>query len=210
MRGATTKNRRMPNAFMRGIVMVSVSCVIIGGLMAMVIAAVGNAKTTTTEDQRTLPEIEDIQMVSAVLGYQETAEDEYVAEACSAEAEMLARLVWGEARGVKSETEQAAVIWCVLNRVDSDEFPNSIREVVLQPNQFVGYSEEYPLEDKFLKLAEDVIVRWISEVETGDNTGRVLPAEYLYFSGDGKNNHFRTELTGGDCWDWSLPSPYGS
>ena len=40
--------------------------------------------------------------------------------------------------------------------------------------------------------------------------GRVLPADYLWFSGDGKRNHFRNAYRGGDRWDWSLPSPYES
>lgn len=37
-----------------------------------------------------------------------------------ADLEALARMVWGEARGC-STTEQAAVVWCVLNRFDSDD-----------------------------------------------------------------------------------------
>lgn len=37
-----------------------------------------------------------------------------------AEVEMLARLIWGEARGVASDMEKEAVAWCVLNRVDAD------------------------------------------------------------------------------------------
>ena len=38
--------------------------------------------------------------------------------------------------------------------------------------------------------------------------GRVLPREYLFFTGDGEHNHFRTEWDGGQVWDWSLQSPY--
>ena len=38
--------------------------------------------------------------------------------------------------------------------------------------------------------------------------GRVLPADYLWFSGDSKRNHFRNAYKGGTVWDWSLPSPY--
>lgn len=38
--------------------------------------------------------------------------------------------------------------------------------------------------------------------------GRVLPKEYLYFSGDGIRNTFRTQYKGGTRWNWSLPSPY--
>ena len=45
-------------------------------------------------------------------------------------ATALARTVWGEARGC-STTEQAAVAWCVLNRVDSPEFPDDVLSVVL-------------------------------------------------------------------------------
>ena len=33
-----------------------------------------------------------------------------------AEVEMLARLIWGEARGIPSDMHKAAVVWCVLNR----------------------------------------------------------------------------------------------
>lgn len=58
--------------------------------------------------------------------------------------EMLAKLIWGEARGVESITEKAAVAWCVLNRVDAKGYPNSIEAVITQPHQFVGYDEDYP------------------------------------------------------------------
>ena len=33
---------------------------------------------------------------------------------------------------------------------------------------------------------------------------------YLWFTGDGKRNHFQNEYKGGEVWDWSLPSPYES
>ena len=39
---------------------------------------------------------------------------------------IIAQLIWGEARGVQSTTEQAAVAWCVLNRVDDPQFPDTI------------------------------------------------------------------------------------
>ena len=40
-----------------------------------------------------------------------------------AEVEMLARLIWGEARGIPSDMHKAAVVWCVLNRVDAEGWP---------------------------------------------------------------------------------------
>lgn len=50
---------------------------------------------------------------------------------------VLAKMLWGEARGIPSDTEKAACIWCVLNRVDNGM--GSIVEVVTAPYQFVGY-----------------------------------------------------------------------
>ena len=50
------------------------------------------------------------------------------------DAEVIAKVIWGEARGCDA-TQQAAVAWCILNRVDSADFPNSISEVVNQKYQ---------------------------------------------------------------------------
>lgn len=122
-----------------------------------------------------------------------------------ADVEMLAKLVWGEARGC-SVTEQAAVIWTVLNRVDSEDpvFPDTIQGVVTQPNQFHGYDPDYPVEPDKAELARDVLTRWLTGGE-----GRVLPKEYVFFHGDGLHNHFRIEYKhNGQYWDWSLDSPY--
>ena len=58
------------------------------------------------------------------------------------------------------------------------------------------------------ELALDVIERWLDEKDGETEVGRVLPREYLFFTGDGKHNHFRTEWDGGQVWDWSLQSPY--
>ena len=121
----------------------------------------------------------------------------------------LARTVWGEARGC-SATEQAAVAWCVLNRVDSSEFPDDVLSVVSQEGRFDGYDPSYPVEEHILALCEDVLARWELEKLGVGSVGRVLPADYLFFEGDGKHNHFRREYVGdGTTWDWSLESPYG-
>jgi hypothetical protein len=117
----------------------------------------------------------------------------------------LAKTVWGEARDC-STTEQAAVIWCILNRVDSSDpcFPDDIISVITQQDQFHGYDPEHPVELEIYILVEDVLNRWATE-----DVGRVLPKEYLYFHGDGKVNWFRIEYKHtGDYWDWSLESPY--
>lgn len=124
-------------------------------------------------------------------------------------ATALAKTVWGEDRG-GSVTEQAAVAWCVLNRVDSPEFPDDVLSVVSQKDQFDGYSPDYPVEEDILTLCEDVLARWELEKLGVGSVGRVLPADYLFFEGDGKHNYFRREYIGdGTTWGWSLASPYG-
>ena len=59
-------------------------------------------------------------------------------------------------------------------------------------------------------IAADVLIRWEREKREGGEVGRVLPAEYVFFTGDGEVNHFRTEYEGGMFWDWSLKNPYSS
>lgn len=119
----------------------------------------------------------------------------------------LAQTVWGEARGC-STTEQAAVIWCILNRADSLEFPNEPLMVVQQKNQFAGYDPNYPIEPEFVDLVNDVIGRWELEKTAVGSVGRVLPKEFTYFHGNGKENIFRDAYIGGNIWDWSLDSHY--
>lgn len=125
-----------------------------------------------------------------------------------ADIEYLAKLIYGEARGVRSTEQKAAVVWCVLNRVDSPLYPDSIEAVVTQKYQFSGYSESYPLTEEFMEIAEDVLVRWYQEKAGAIDVGRVLPKEYLYFVGDGVLNYFSNEWKSQDHYDWSLPSPY--
>ena len=107
------------------------------------------------------------------------------------EAQYIAKTVWGEARGC-TVAEQEQVIWCILNRVDSDiqYFPDDIISVVTQPNQFHGYSPDHPVTEEHYNLALDVLERWEAE-KRGEAVQRNLGKEYLYFHGDGKHNYFR-------------------
>lgn len=57
-------------------------------------------------------------------------------------------------------------------------------------------------------VVEDVLERWSAERSGAGDVGRVLPREFLYFSGDGVCNCFTTAYSGGDVWDWSLYNPY--
>lgn len=125
------------------------------------------------------------------------------------EVEMLAKTIWAEARGVPSTARQAAVAWCALNRLDAGTFGDTLAEVLSKPYQF-AYDPASPVTDEFLALADDVLYRWYLEKTGVEGVGRTLPEDYLFFEGDGLENHFRKEYEKtGDTWDWSLPDPYG-
>ena len=122
------------------------------------------------------------------------------------DAIMLAKLLYREAGVVKSKTEQACVVWTVLNRVDKNK--SSVAYEVTKPHQYAWY-EDTLVYDELLELAYDVLSRWYYEKETGESNGRVLPADYFFFYGDGRHNHFFQVWGQKDVtWDYSLPSPY--
>ena len=127
------------------------------------------------------------------------------------DVEMLAKLIWGEARGIPSTTEKAAVVWCVLNRVDSPKYADTVAEVVTQSHQFVGYKASNPTTEEFMEIARDVLIRWHSEKNGTSDVGRVLPKDYLYFTGDGVRNYFTAEWSSSAAeYGWTLPTPYGT
>ena len=135
---------------------------------------------------------------------EEELEDTYTPD--PKDVELIGRTIWGEAEGVRSKAERAAVAWCILNRVDA--WGKTIEEVVTAPMQFLGYRPEGECPQEHLDLAADVLTRWNTEKEGGEDVGRTLPADYLYFYGDGERNHFSVEWRSGIYWRWTLTSPY--
>lgn len=122
------------------------------------------------------------------------------------DVELIAKTVWGEARGL-STLEQSAVIWCILNRVDAGY--GTIVDVITAPNQFVGYNSSNPVTDEFAALAEDVLTRWQMEKLCIGDVGRTLPSDYLWFTGDNQHNYFRNAFSGNyDTWNWDCWNPY--
>lgn len=122
----------------------------------------------------------------------------------------MAKVMYREARGVGSITQIACVGWVACNRVDAGVFGDTITETLTAPDQF-AWIPDTPVEDWLVEIAEDVLQKWSIEKSTGECCGRVLPAEYLYFHGDGKANWFRIEYEhNNQYWDYSLPSPYES
>lgn len=174
-------------------------------LAASVFAAGGALKPVTATEK-------GIETRTVTRAYQTDATPEQAAAPPYTEetVTMCAKVVWAEARGIQSKAEQAAVIWCILNRYDAGIYGSSIEEVITAPHQF-AYSEESPATAELIELADDVLQRWWAEKTGETNVGRTLPEDYFFFEGDGAHNHYRTtyEKTG-ETWDWSYTDPYNA
>ena len=104
--------------------------------------------TTETENEVTF-EKKDITFVTLYNEQEETVEAEVVTEEVEEvlyenrwdiqltddEIDLLAKILWLEARG-ESEEGRQAVVEVVFNRMVSDEFPDALQEVLSQKSQF--------------------------------------------------------------------------
>lgn len=136
----------------------------------------------------------------------------FVAAVTDEEITLAAQTVWGEARGIYSQMEQAAVVWCALNRVD--EWGDSLGKIVTAPHQFAWSADNPTVDDYGRDLEElvlDVVARWEREHNGEWGVGRVLPHGYLWFGGANGRNWFRADFESFDhLWGWHLPNPYES
>lgn len=110
------------------------------------------------------------------------------------DVEAIARTLYGECRGAETVAEQEAVAWVILNRLDAG-YADTVLGVVSAPGQFAGYSPEHPLWPELVEVARRVLTLHHRE-QLGESVARVLPREYLWFSGDGEMNYFRCEYVG--------------
>ena len=158
-----------------------------------------------THEEHTSTVVIEIEEVSVVEESVEEPIKEYIPDTRDVEA--IAKTLYGECRGVPTEEEKAAVVWCILNRLDAG-YADTISEIVSAPHQFVGYDESNPVLEDLKYIAEDVLIRHYLEKSGVEDVGRVLPPDYLYFTGDGEHNYFRNDYNSTNYWDWSLDSSY--
>lgn len=99
------------------------------------------------------------------------------------EKELLARLVWAEARG-ESAVGQQAVAEVVLNRRAAGNFPNSIREVIFEGH---GTSRPQFSTAALLDQAEPTAAQY-EAVERALQGANILPMDVVYFSRGAEND----------------------
>lgn len=91
------------------------------------------------------------------------------------EAEYIAKVIYGTARN-HTASDQRAVVWCILNRVEHHSHPDTVAEVCQQPKQWMGYSDDNPVLTELYDLALAELKIW-----HGDGH-RPMSNEYIYLS----------------------------
>ena len=76
--------------------------------------------------------------------------------AMEAEADAIARAIGPMA----TKRMKQSMIWNILARVDSKSYPNSVQEVVEQPQQWMFYKSENPIRDDDRELAMEQLALW--------------------------------------------------
>jgi hypothetical protein len=103
------------------------------------------------------------------------------------EAQELARVLYGVRQN--STDDLRTYCWCVLNRVDSPDFPDTLADVIGQPKQWMRYDPDAPVLDDLFKIARSELDAW----HTG--TTRPCGVEFVFM------NWSPTEITLRDNWE---------
>jgi hypothetical protein len=107
-----------------------------------------------------------------------------------ADAVILAKMVWGEARGCAAD-EQRLVVWTVLQRVDADEWDDTVAEVVTAECQFKGYNENHPVDADIYEICATALTEWYNGMQPPTHETYAPTVPYYFFEGDGEHNYFR-------------------
>ena len=95
------------------------------------------------------------------------------------EAEYISKVVYGTAKN-HSVNDQKAVVWCILNRVESAGYPDTVQGVCEQPKQWMGYSEDNPVMESTYNMVLEILKTW------HNNGHRPMGKEFVFLSWSSK------------------------
>lgn len=89
--------------------------------------------------------------------------------------DVLARTLWGEARGEQQPNGMEAVASVILNRVRARRFPNNIRDVIFQRSQFSAWNQSDPNRPRMLRVNDrDPQFRQALEIAQRATAGKLV------------------------------------
>ena len=83
-------------------------------------------------------------------------EDQYLQRQIRMEADLIAKVIGT----MNTKQMKLSMLWNILMRVDSPYYPNTVEEVVNQPQQWMFYDEKNPIRDDDVKLAIEQLRLW--------------------------------------------------
>lgn len=123
-----------------------------------------NGKVDATEKLTAEYEAKIEQAVNAV--HEEYAAQRFTADEASRQAAMQMEAGWiaKVLYGIKDNNEKdlRTAVWCILNRVDSKWYPNSVEDVCCQSQQWMGFSADNPVLTDLKNLALEELEVWYS------------------------------------------------
>lgn len=90
------------------------------------------------------------------------------------QAQALAKVLYGVKDN--SEADLRTMCWCVFNRVDSPDYPDTLEEVIEQPSQWMRYAPSNPVIDNLYKIAEQELAAW------QDGKTRPITSDFVYMN----------------------------
>ena len=134
------------------------------------------AETVAETERPLLP----VEYISLTVETEPTAEPEPRIELTDEERDVIAAIVWLEARGECAEGQQA-VVEVILNRVAIAGFPDSVESVVRQTAPTLQFSVL-----PYIHTAEPTEAQHAA-IDAAVYGERILPANVVYFSGAAQN-----------------------
>jgi hypothetical protein len=140
--------------------------------------------------------LEDYKTEQAAQAEREAAYNPYNLQS-QQEAEELARMLYGIKDNDTDDLRTAC--WCVFNRVDNTAFPDTVQDVIAQPDQWMRYDPTNPVLQNLYKIAYEQLEAWHSD------THRIVAAEYVFMNWSKDDIVLRdnwAEGSGTHYWRW--------
>lgn len=124
------------------------------------------------------------------------------------EINMIAQTIYGHM--CESELEKQCVGECIINRVQSEGFPNTVYEVITQRRQFEKFKATYPITEQNLRIATMVYEGMEAEARGIEYIERLLPRGYVYYkmSADEQHHFYSKVFSFRDFEVWTVEGGY--
>lgn len=120
----------------------------------------------------------DYEAAQAAAAQEAIEKDPYTIQ-LNAEADLLAKVLYGVKDN--STDDLKTYCWCVFNRVDNEHYPDTLEDVIAQPNQWMRYDPTNPILESLFQIAREQLNAWHTD------THRPVSSEYVFMNWSAKD-----------------------